>query len=165
MTNNDILRRIRYIFDYNDFKMIELFQLANLKVTRAEVSDWLKKDTEPTFKELPDVKLAIFLNGLIIEKRGKKDGKIPIPENHMNNNIILRKLKIALDLKSDEIADMFSSIDKRISEHELNAFLRNPKQSKYRPCNDQYLRNFLEAIEFQQKNLKIKKDRKPAENV
>lgn len=147
MENNDILRRIRYILDYNDAKMIEIFALANLKVSWADFNGWLKKDDDPNYKELSDKNLAIFLNGLIIEKRGKRDGKDPIPENRLNNNIILLKIKIAFNLKTDDIIDLFALINKRISAHELSAFLRNPEQSKYRPCNDQYFRNFLDGLQ------------------
>ena len=147
MDNNDILRRIRYTFNFNDSKVIELFELANHKVNRAEISDWLKKEDEPTFKEIPDKMLAIFLNGLIIDKRGKREGVQPIPEDILDNNIILRKLKIALDLQTDDIIELFELIDKKISMHELSSFLRNPKQGKYRVCNDQYLRNFLSGMQ------------------
>lgn len=152
MDNNDIFRRIRYTFDFDDFKMIELFKMTNHQVKRSEISDWLKKEDEPTFQELSDQNLAIFLNGLIIEKRGKREGAQPIPEKQLNNNIILMKLKIALDLKSEDIQDMFKSINKKISAHELSAFLRNPKKTQYRPCNDQYLRNFLSAMQVKYHN-------------
>ena len=103
MTNNDILRRIRYLFDFSDLKMIALFKLANYDVERRDVSDWLKKDDDPLLKEITDKELAIFLNGLIIEKRGKREGPQREPEDRLNNNMILRKLKIALDLKTDVI--------------------------------------------------------------
>lgn len=147
MTNNDILRRIRYTFDYSDSKMMELFELADHPVSRTQISDWMKREHEDSFRELTDKNLAIFLNGFIIENRGKKDGQTPVPEDRLNNNIILRKLKIALALKSDDIIDMFQLINKKISPHELSAFLRNPKQNQYRPCNDQYLRNFMDGLQ------------------
>jgi uncharacterized protein YehS (DUF1456 family) len=147
MNNNDILRRLRYTFDFNDSKMMELFELAGHEVNRAEISDWLKKEDDPAFHELTDKMLALFLNGLIIEKRGKKDDVQLIAERELNNNIILRKLKIALNLKTDDILAMFELMDKKISVHEISAFLRNPKQSQYRLCNDQYLRNFLSGMQ------------------
>lgn len=147
MTNNDILRRIRYVFDFNDLKMIALFKLANLEVDKSEICNWLKKDIDPLFKELTDKELAIFLNGLIIEKRGKREGPQPEPEDILTNNMILRKLKIALDLKTNEILDLFASIDKKISKHELSAFFRKPDNKSYKHCMDQYLRNFLNALQ------------------
>lgn len=146
MINNDIFRRLRFILNINDSKMIELFELANHKVERYEVSNWLKKEDDSSYREMTDNKLAIFLNGLIIHKRGKRDGEPPIHENRLSNNIILKKLKIAFDLKTDDILEMLKSIDKPIGEHELSSFFRNPNHSKFRLCNDQYLRNFLNAM-------------------
>lgn len=155
MNNNDILRRIRYTFDFNDSKMIELFGLADYQVNRAQISDWLKKEDDPAFIKINDNQLAIFLNGLIINNRGKKEGEHPIAENRLNNNIILRKLKIALNLKDDDIIDIMSLVDLRIGKHELSAFFRNPNQSQYRTCHDQFLRNFLLGLQ-----IKYHKDRK-----
>jgi uncharacterized protein YehS (DUF1456 family) len=148
MNNNDILRRIRYIFDFSDSKMIEIFSLANYQVTRGQISDWLKKDDAPSYLELNDQQLAIFLNGLINEKRGKKEGEQPAPESRLNNNIIFKKLKIALNLKSDDILEILELAGMHISEHELSAFFRNPSQNQYRPCNDQILRNFLTGMQI-----------------
>ena len=77
MTNNDILRRVRFIFDFNDSKMIALFGLADLKVTREQISDWLKKEDDPAYQDCSDMQLATFLNGLIVDNRGKKKDHHP----------------------------------------------------------------------------------------
>lgn len=148
MTNNDVLRRIRYTFDYNDAKMIELFASGGMQVTRAEVSDWLKKEDDPETKEIGDEQLAAFLNGFINEKRGKKEGEQPAPEKKLNNNIILRKLKIALNLKDEDIISILELVRFRLGKAELSAFFRNPSQSQYRPLKDQILRNFLHGMQL-----------------
>lgn len=148
MTNNDILRRIRYVFDFSDPKMIEIFGLAEHQVTREQIGGWLKKDDDPAFQECSDTELAIFLNGLIIERRGKKEGAQPGPETKLNNNIVFRKLKIALDLKAEDILQILGSADVRISKHELSAFFRKPEHKHYRACKDQVLRNFLNGIQL-----------------
>jgi uncharacterized protein YehS (DUF1456 family) len=148
MTNNDILRRIRYTFDLDDSKMIALFGLADLVVMRSQISDWLKKEDDPAFRELSDPKLALFLNGLIIDKRGKKEGPKPEPENKLTNNIVFRKLRIALDLKADDIIKIMDLTDLRISKHELSAFFRKPDNRHYRACKDQVLRNFLRGVQL-----------------
>jgi uncharacterized protein YehS (DUF1456 family) len=146
--NNDIIRRIRYILNLNDSKMIELFSLAEHEVSRAQISDWLKKDDDPAFKELYDIDLAVFLNGLIIDKRGRKDGPLPKPEKRLNNNIIFRKLIIALNLKNNDVLEILELVNMNISKHELSAFFRDPKQNQYRPCKDQILRNFLQGLQI-----------------
>ena len=101
MDNNDVLRRVRFIFDFSDSAMMALFGLADLPVTREEISAWLKREGDPAGKACSDRELAIFLNGLIVDKRGKKEGPPPVPERRLNNNIIFRKLKIALNLRGD----------------------------------------------------------------
>jgi uncharacterized protein YehS (DUF1456 family) len=148
MTNNDILRRIRYTFNFDDDKMIAIFGQAGLKVTRAEISDWLKKDDDPDYKNCGDLQLATFLNGLIIEKRGKKDGPQPEPEKKLNNNIIFRKLKIALNLQADDVIALVNQADFRISKHELSAFFRKPGHKHYRECKDQVLRYFMKGMQL-----------------
>lgn len=148
MTNNDIIRRIRYIFDFNDDKMIALFSHAGYVTDRTEVSDWLKKDDDPAHKPINDKHLALFLNGLITEKRGKKEGPMPKPEKKLTNNLILRKLKIALNLRDDEMLAIFKLADMRLSKHELSAFFRKPGQRQYRLCKDQFLRNFIHGMQI-----------------
>lgn len=151
MTNNDILRRVRYLFDLNEIKVIALFKLANYDIERTDISAWLKKEDDPLLKELTDKELATFLNGLIIEKRGKREGPQPEPEDPLSNNMILRKLKIALNLTTDDILALFASIDQKLYKNELSAFFRNPNHTSYRPVLDQYLRRFLNALEMKYK--------------
>lgn len=148
MTNNDVMRRIRYIFDLSDSKMIALFGLADHQVTREQISDWLKKEDDPAYKNCNDTQLAIFLNGLIIDKRGKKEGPKPVPEKRINNNIIFMKLKIALNLKAEDILAIMDLANLRISKHELSAFFRRSDHKHYRKCKDQILRNFLKGVQL-----------------
>ncbi|MCF7821390.1 MAG: DUF1456 family protein [Mariprofundaceae bacterium] len=151
MTNNDILRRIRYAFDFDDSKMIVLFGAADLDVTREQVSAWLKKDDDPALVELGHSELATFLNGLINDKRGRREGLQPKPEKHLNNNIVFRKLRIALNLKDDEIIEIITLAGRRLGKAELSAFFRKPDHKHYRACLDQVLRNFLTGISLKQR--------------
>lgn len=146
MTNNDCLRRIRYILDFDDSKMIAIFALVNVETDRAEVSSWLKQDDDSDFKKCSDTSFAAFLNGLIIALRGAKDGEPPRIETSLNNNIIFMKLKIALSLQGEEILQILESAGQEISKHELSAFFRRPGHKHYRECKDQILRNFLNGL-------------------
>ena len=148
MTNNDVLRRIRYIFDFNDSKMIAIFGLADCKVTRSQISEWLKKDDDPFYQKCSDIQLAIFLNGLINDRRGKKEGQQHEPEKHLTNNIIFTKLKIALNLKAEDVLNIMGMANMRISKHELSAFFRKENHKHYRVCKDQILRNFLKGMQL-----------------
>jgi len=155
MENNDILRRIRYIFDFNDSKMMDIFNLADYHASREEISSWLKKDVHPDWKLLTDIKLATFLNGFIILQRGKKEGSQPVPEKQLNNNIILRKLKIALQLRDEDIIELLQLAGMKFSKHEISAFFRNPQQSQYRECKDQVLRNVLQGMRLKYRDNKL----------
>jgi uncharacterized protein YehS (DUF1456 family) len=148
LNNNDIFRRIRYTFNFTDSKMIALFGLAGYRVTRAQISDWLKKDDDPAFQNCSDIQLAAFLNGLIVDKRGKQEGPQAKPEKRLNNNIIFRKLKIALSLKDEDILNILQLVDLPMSKHELSAFFRKPDHKNYRSCKDQILRNFLQGLQL-----------------
>ena len=148
MTNNDILRRIRYIFDLSDSSMIAIFGSADYQVTREQISDWLKKEEDPAYQKCSDTKFAIFLNGLINDKRGKKEGVQPAPEKRLNNNIIFVKLKIALNLKAEDILEILALANFPIGKHELSAFFRKPGHKHYRECQDQILRNFLQGAQL-----------------
>lgn len=148
MNNNDVLRRIRYAFDFNDNKMMKIFALADMEATRAEVSNWLKQEDAPDFKGIYDWQLATFLNGLINLNRGKRDGEQPKAEKKINNNIVFRKLRIALNLKDVDILEILKLADVKISKHELSAFFRKPGQPQFKTCKDQFLRNFLHGLQI-----------------
>jgi uncharacterized protein YehS (DUF1456 family) len=148
MTNNDVLRRLRYTFDFSDSKMIALFAIADVTVTREQISNWLKKEEDPDYKNCSDVQLASFLNGLITDKRGKKEGPQPKPEKSLNNNIVFRKLRIALNLQAEDILDIMALADLKISKHELSAFFRKPDHKHFRSCKDQILRNFIKGLQL-----------------
>jgi uncharacterized protein YehS (DUF1456 family) len=161
MNNNDVLRRIRYVFDFGDSKMIAIFGKADHEVTREQVSDWLKKDDDPACQECSDTQLAIFLNGLINDKRGKKDGPQPEPEARLNNNIIFMKLKIALNLKAEDVLEILELAEFRLSKHELSAFFRKPGHKHYRECKDQILRKLLHGMQIKYRdNVESKSDSK-----
>ncbi len=153
MNNNDILRRLRYTLNYTDQKMISIFALTEKVVEKEQLNAWLKKDDDEAQEKLRDIDLSGFLNGLIIEKRGKKEGPLPKAEKTLINNTILRKLKIAFNLKDDDMIDIFTLVDFEVGKHELSALFRKPTQSQYRICKDQFLRNFLHGLQ-----LKIRKN-------
>ena len=148
MIGNDVLKKVRFIFDFSDSNMIALFGLGQLEVTREQISNWLKKDEDPDFKTLNDLDLAAFLNGLINHKRGKKEGAQPKLEKRLSNNIILRKLTIALNMKSEDTLETLQTAGLPISKHELSAFFRKPDHKHYRQCKDQILRNFLIGLQL-----------------
>ena len=64
----------------------------------------------------------------------------------MTNNDILKKLRVALQLRNDDIVEILKLVDFKISTSELGAFFRNEEHPKYKNCGDQVLRNFLNGL-------------------
>ncbi|MFP3423674.1 DUF1456 family protein [Pseudoalteromonas sp. SIMBA_162] len=149
MTNNDILRRLRYTFNLTDTAMVDIFAAAEATVTTEQVIAWLTKEGEQEFVKISDTEFATFLNGFINTKRVKREGVQPIPESKLNNNIIFMKLRIALNMKAEDVIATLALVDFDLSKHELSAFSRKVDNKHYRVCNDQILRLFLTGVQQQ----------------
>ena len=147
MTNNDVLRSVRYILNLSDAKVVSILALAESEVTIADVSSFLKKEDEAGYRPCPDIVMGYFLNGLIFDRRGKsEDAPEPSIERKMTNNIILKKLRVAFNLKTTDIIDLLKLADFAVGQSEIGAIFRKPGHKNYRECGDQILRNFLKGL-------------------
>ncbi|QYJ74409.1 DUF1456 family protein [Shewanella sp. FJAT-52076] len=146
MTNNDILRRLRFALNLSDSKLVALFALVHQPITEEALLAMLKKDDEPGFRPCTDKELCQFLDGLVIERRGLRPGDgVPAP-TPLDNNLIFKKIRIALELKEEDILAMLTKAGFALSKSELGAIFRNPDHRHYRPCGNQLLRNFLKGL-------------------
>jgi uncharacterized protein YehS (DUF1456 family) len=149
MINNDILRRVRYALDINDSAMIGIFGLSGHEMEQSTLTGLLKKEDEKGFVECSNAVMRLFLDGLILYKRGSlesKSAQTKKPEPHLTNNAILKKLRIALELKEDDMLGILKLADVDISSSELTALFRKEGHKNYRKCGDQFLRNFLNGL-------------------
>jgi len=146
--NNLVLKRISTIFKLEPHKLIDVFQLAEVSIKESQLEGWLKNENDPEYQPCLDIDLAGFLNGFINDARGKKEGKAAKVEHTLSNNMILRKLNIALDLQAEDVLDIFESVELTLSKHELSAFFRKPGHKHYRACEEQTLIRYLKALEL-----------------
>lgn len=149
MINNDVLRRVRYALDLNDHAMIDILALSDVEISRDDLLNLLKKDNQEGYVELDNKLMDLFLNGLITYRRGKLEtqpGQVKKPELPLTNNSILKKLRIALNFKEDDMLSTFKLADFEISRGELSAFFRQKGHKNYRECGDQIIRNFLQGL-------------------
>jgi len=158
MENNDILIRLRYALDIKDKDMVEIFKLGGVEFSQEEVKQMLTKDDKTETKEeqakCHNQTLESFLNGFIIFKRGKQEPKpgqaekpgLAIKDNENINNVLLKKLKIALALTSDDILDIFKLAGLIVTKGELGALFRKEGHKNYKECGDKYARNFLKGL-------------------
>jgi uncharacterized protein YehS (DUF1456 family) len=147
MLNNDVMRSLRYILNVNDAKIAEITRLTGCEIPDSEAVAYLKKDDEAGFKPCPDRIMAHFLDGVVIYKRGKDESRPTPPiELPVTNNMVLKKLRVAFELKEDDMHAILQSVDFPVSKPELNALFRKAGHSNYRVCGDQLLRNFLKGL-------------------
>ncbi|MCP4266442.1 MAG: DUF1456 family protein [Candidatus Brocadiaceae bacterium] len=149
MINNDILRRLRYALNIKDATMIEVFKLSEHKIEKSELTALLKKEEEEGFVNCSDKVMELFLDGLIIYKRGKREsvsGNVEKQELPLSNNNILKKLRIALKFREDDMLGTLKLAGMNISKSELSALFRKEGQRHFKECGDQILRNFLKGL-------------------
>ncbi|MDB2179324.1 DUF1456 family protein [Citrobacter farmeri] len=147
MLSNDILRSLRYTLKANNNDMVRILALADMESTSANFDNWMTKEDEEGFVRCPDIILSGFLNGLIYEKRGKDDSAPELAlERRVNNNTVLKKLRIAFSLKTDDIQAIMTQQNVRVSMPEITAMMRAVDHKNYRECGDQFLRYFLRGL-------------------
>jgi len=149
MTSNDLLRRLRYALNLNGVSIAEICALAGHDIKPTDVLKLLKKEDEHGFAVCDDTVLAAFLDGLIISRRGPREaqpGAVQPPDGPLNNNLILRKLRIALELTDADMLAIFDRAGVAISKAELSALFRGIGQRNFKECGDQLLRNFVRGL-------------------
>ncbi|MEO8160751.1 MAG: DUF1456 family protein [Arenimonas sp.] len=149
MINNDVLRSLRFLLDASDAQVVEIARLADpaLVLDKASVQGFLKKEGEPGYADCSDRVLAHFLDGLVLHRRGRNEGQAPRPvEKRISNNLVLKKLRVAFELKDEDMHEIFDAAGFPVTKPELSALFRQEAHRNYRPCGDQMLRNFLRGL-------------------
>ncbi|MCA1065783.1 DUF1456 family protein [Rossellomorea sp. AcN35-11] len=160
LDNNDLLIRLRYALDIKNTEMVEIFKLGGFDLSKEEVVKVLTKtpyndgeENEEEDNQIPcdDEMYESFLNGFITFKRGKKD---PGPGQPVRqeltyehaNNLLLKKVKIALSLTSEDMIEILDDAGVTITKGELGGLLRREGHKNYKVCGDRYARNFLKGL-------------------
>lgn len=149
MINNDVLRSIRYMLDLSDNKVIEVIQLADpgFAIDKDDVRAFLLREDELGYQACTDRVMAHFLDGLVIHRRGRDESLPPRPvEKRINNNVVLKKLRVAFQLTDVDMHKAFADAGFPVSRPELSALFRQPGHKNFRLCGDQLLRNFLKGL-------------------
>ena len=149
MINNDVLRSIRYMLDLGDNHVVEIARLADpaFAIDKDTVRAFLLKDDDPGYVVCSDDVLAHVLDGLIIHRRGRDESQPSRPvEKRISNNVVLKKLRVAFELKDSDMQQVFVDAGFPVSKPELSALFRQPGHKNFRKCGDQLLRNFLKGL-------------------
>lgn len=149
MINNDVLRSIRYMLDLSELKVVEIVKLADpgFAIDRTQVQAFLRKDEDEGYAECDDAVLARFLDGLVFHYRGRDESQPQRPvEKRVSNNLVLKKLRVAFELKDVDMHQIFELAGFPVSKPELSALFRQNEHKNFRACGDQMLRNFLKGL-------------------
>ncbi|HEU0152142.1 MAG TPA: DUF1456 family protein [Arenimonas sp.] len=149
MINNDVLRSLRFMLDLADATLIGIARLPDpgFELAREDLAAYLKREGEDGFQECPDAVLAHVLDGLVIHYRGVNPDLPARPvDKRLTNNLVLKKLRVAFELKDVDMHQAFEDAGHPVSKPELSAFFRQPGHKNYRACGDQLLRNFLKGL-------------------
>ena len=149
MNNNDVVRQLRYALDISNPDMIEMFRLSGCTMEQSTLLKLLKKEDEEEFIPCSNPLLSLFLDGLIVHRRGRREpaaGQVPKGDTSLNNNAILKKIRIALELKEEDMLAILKLAGVDISKPELTALFRTKGHKHYKECGDQFLRNFLQGL-------------------
>ena len=148
MINNDILRRLSTLLGFDDEKVRAVFKLNSCDITAEQMVCFFKEKDDADYVELLDVELASFLNGLIVDKRGAKEGPQAVPEQTLSNNSIFNKLKIAFSLQADDVISTLELAELSLTKYELSAFFRNVNNKHYRDFSDDVLSTFIKGLKI-----------------
>ena len=149
MNNNELLRSIRDALALDEATMTTIFKEAGREVAPSTIAAFTKTEKEDNYIPCANPIMGFFLDGLIIQRRGRQEGSPATPSQpvaELSSNTILKKLRIALDLKEEEMAETFKAGGVTMTKHEITALFRKEGHKHYKQCNDQLLRSFLKGV-------------------
>ena len=176
MESNDLNRRVRYALMLDDADVVRMLALAGYTAYAGldDVKGWRLKELDADYRLCPPSALHAMLDGLIIDRRGvRQEASVPVakastqkagasgidlPEKGatpagsgtadrpLDNNDVLKQLRIALSLKADEVHALIAAGGGTLGKSEVNALFRKPSARNYRRCGGQVLRWFLAGL-------------------
>jgi uncharacterized protein YehS (DUF1456 family) len=155
MNNNELLRSLTQVLKLNEATIVDIFNLAQHPIDKASIANMLKNEGDTGFSDCDEKCITHFLDGLIAFRRGKNENS-PLPAKEiaqpLSNNLILKKLRIAFDLKEDDLLELMSLANYEITKNELSATFRKPGHKHYRTCGEDFLMAFLIGLSYRHWN-------------
>ena len=148
MKPGQALHKIRQALRLDDETMLEIYALEGYPMEEKRLKAILKKPSTKSHENATYEELGLFLDGLIRLRRGEI--RNPPPEDaeiELDNNLILKKLRIALQLRDMDMEAIFELGERPMSRAKLRDLFRAPDHPKYLPCPDAVLNDFLLGLE------------------
>lgn len=147
MTNNEVMKSVRYTLEIKNKEVVTMIKAGGIELSVLDVVDLLKNEEDEGFLECPAETIHAFLDGLILERRGPSDGPAKkYSTAQINNNMVLRKLRIAFEMRDTDMIATMENVGFSVSKGEISALFRAPAHKHFMACGDQFLRNFLKGL-------------------
>ncbi len=128
-------------------QILSLYNLVSYPMSKERLDGILKNPSNKRSITATYEELGLFLDALILHKRKESPNSTDSDEEiELTNNLILKKIRVALNLKEYEIAIIFELVDFKISKSKIKNLFRSPKHPKYIECDDKTLLAFLEGL-------------------
>ena len=147
LSTNEVLYRIHKALKLSLDEMIQAYKLENYEMEASHLESLLKRRLDKGFVLCSYEELGIFLDGLVTLKRGPSPKKDDSTIVELTNNLILKKLRIALELKEAETEIIFGLSDIELSKQQLASLFRKESHKNFKKCSDELLMAFLEGLD------------------
>ncbi len=156
MNNRIIIIRTRNALALSHEDMLEIYKLGGIELNdvMSELIDSDGDSLSTKHLKCDNETLENYLNGLILFKRGRQEPKPGQPEKQPFliksakdvNNVVLKKLKVALSLTSEDMIELYNSVGVRMTKGDLTPLFRKQGHKHYKLCTDFHLTKFIEAV-------------------
>ena len=147
ISTNEILYRIQKSLKLSMEEMLEAYKLEGYKMDGVHLDALLKRRQEKDFQLCSYEELGVFLDGLVTLKRGASPKKDDAEVVELTNNLILKKLRIALKLKEAETEIIFGLAEIELTKQQLASLFRKESHKNFKPCSAELLMSFLEGLD------------------
>ncbi|MFT7823939.1 MAG: DUF1456 family protein [Sulfurimonas sp.] len=148
LTTNDILYRIKKALRLSDEEILRAYALESYQMTPEHLASLLKRRLDKSFEPCSYEELGVFLDGLVTLKRGPSSKKSEEDNAvELTNNLILKKIRAALNLKEHELQMLFALVDVELSKQQLSSLFRKEGHKNFKACPDELLDAFLEGLD------------------
>lgn len=148
MKPSTVLSRVKDALRLSSDDILKIYQAEGYEIDDGRVEAIFKKPSSKKSQSATYEELGVFLDGLIRVMRGEPAKVVDDDEEIiLDNNLIIKKLKIALNLKSIDIDMIFNLADYPMSRSKIRDILRSSEHPKYKRCSDAVLDAFLEGLD------------------
>jgi uncharacterized protein YehS (DUF1456 family) len=147
MITNDIIFKVKTALKLSNSAILKIYELADFPMSEPQLNKILKKQQDKDFITCKYDELGAFFDGLIIfKRRASKNKKSSNETIELTNNLMLKKLRIALELKEAETEIIFSLGEAELTKQQLASLFRKESNKNFKICSDELFISFLDGL-------------------